>query len=88
MKNKEFPCYQCLKFPVCKNKTHIICSSLFFLIITDPSIQYDGSPNQLKDCEVKSVILKMFPNVKNIKPEKGYYDEVTTMQNVSDEASM
>jgi hypothetical protein len=81
MENKEItkelvPCYKCILRPTCQNKTHIVCSPLFFFIISNSDFE---DLFRVKTPEMRELMKELFHNLENVKPEKGYYDEVTTM---------
>jgi len=69
MKKEQLPCYKCLKRPVCKNKTRIECTDLFFIILNNAD--FDRG-NRIINSFIKDGIKVILPNVEHILPELGW----------------
>lgn len=70
------PCYQCILRPTCQHRTHIVCSPLFLFIMSNSDFE---DTFRVKTPEMRQIMQELFHNLENVKPEKGYYDEVTAM---------
>lgn len=68
---EEYPCKKCILRPVCNSKTQIECTNLFEFVVSNSDFE-SPNYNRIISREVRSLLKKYNPNVKNIKPEKNY----------------
>jgi len=78
MLKEKFPCLNCLKRPVCQNKTRIECSDLFFIILNTADFDRD---NRVINEEIKAGLKELLFNVEHILPESGWRERLKREKN-------
>ena len=73
MLKEEFPCYKCLKRPVCQNKEKIECSDLFFIVLNSADFDRD---NRVVNEAIKAGLKRILFNVEHIIPEHDWKDRL------------
>jgi hypothetical protein len=73
MLKEDFPCFKCLKRPVCQNEERIECSDLFFIILN--TADFDRS-NKVMNGIIKNVLKQILFNVTHIVPEKDWKERL------------
>lgn len=88
MRKQEFPCYRCLKLPVCRNMTRVECSDLFFIIMD--TADFDRG-NKIVNADIKRSLKNLLLKVEHIIPENDWKERIThadTMQDMHSISSL
>jgi hypothetical protein len=86
MQKEQFPCYRCLKLPICRHLLIVECSDLFFIILDNADFD---SEDKIINEDIKICLKTLLINVERILPgfdwkeRLNYEDTLLDMHSIS-----
>ena len=65
MQKEQFPCYRCLKLPICRHLLRVECSDLFFIILDNADFD---KGDKIINADIKICLKTLLINVEHILP--------------------